>query len=333
MPRRVVVTGPPIIVGMSKAEQTSESERGPRVDIPALLSDPTPTFSFEFSPPRDDAGEKLLWEAIRRVEQARPSFISVTYGAGGSTRDRTVRVTGRIERETTLSTMAHLTCVGSSIAELRQVVGEYADAGIRNILALRGDPAGGLGTSWTAHPEGLDHADQLVSLVASLGAFTIGVAAFPDKHPESATLQEEADVLVRKADAGASFAITQMVTDVDTYLRLRDLVASRGRDLPIVPGLMPVTYASQLERMTKLNGQPLASDVVERIQGVAGDKDAVRRVGVQICTEHATRLLTEGAPGIHFITMNRSVATLEVYRNVAGSTAFAPHTARTPVSA
>ncbi len=290
--------------------------------IQDLLRDSAPTFSFEFFPPKDDAGEAVLWESVRRLERLRPSFVSVTYGAGGSTRDRTVRITGRIERETTLTTMAHLTCVGSSTADLRQIIGEYADAGIRNVLALRGDPAGGLGTPWTAHPEGLDHADALVRLIASLGSFTIGVAAFPDKHPESGSLEADADALVRKADAGASFAITQMVTDVDSYLRLRDLVAARGREMPLIPGLMPVTYAKQLQRMTELNGQPLAEDVVRRIDAVAHDKDEVRRVGVEICTEHATRLLREGAPGIHFITMNRSTATMEVFRNLesAGST-------------
>lgn len=286
-----------------------------------MLAGGGPTFSFEFFPPRDDAGEVVLWESIRRLEHVHPSFVSVTYGAGGSTRDRTVRVTGRIERETTLTTMAHLTCVGSGRSTLRQVVGEYADAGIRNILALRGDPAGGLGAPWIAHPEGLDHADQLVQLIGSLGSFTIGVAAFPDKHPESRSLEDDADSLIRKSDAGASFAISQMVTDVDTYLRLRDLVAARGRDMPIIPGLMPITYASQLERMTKLNGQPLSPQVVDRIKAVADDKAAVRQVGVQICTEHAERLLGEGAPGIHFITMNRSTATLEVHHNL---TATAP---------
>ncbi|BDZ57775.1 hypothetical protein GCM10025872_14320 [Barrientosiimonas endolithica] len=170
----------------------------------------------------------MLWESIRRIEQVRPAFVSVTYGAGGSTRDRTVRVTGRIARETTLTPMAHLTCVGSSVSELRQIVGEFSAVGIRNVLALRGDPAGGLGQPWTPHPEGLDHADELVTLVRSLGSFTVGVAAFPDKHPESGTLEDDAEVLVRKADAGAEFAVTQMVTDVDTYLRLRDLVAARG---------------------------------------------------------------------------------------------------------
>lgn len=286
--------------------------------IPDLLAAPDTAFSFEFFPPRDDASEAVLWESIRRVERIHPSFVSVTYGAGGSTRDRTVRITGRIEHETTLTTMAHLTCVGSSVAQLRQVVGQYAGAGIHNVLALRGDPAGGLGAAWTPHPDGLDHADQLVELVRSLGGFTVGVAAFPDKHPESASLEDDARVLIRKADAGATFAITQMVTDVDAYLRLRDLVDAAGRSMPILPGLMPVTAFGQLQRMTELNGQPLSADVLRRIEEVKDDKAAVRQVGIEICTEHAQRLLDEGAPGIHFITMNRSTATLEVHRNLVG---------------
>lgn len=296
----------------------SDASARPHPSIPDLLGAPDTAFSFEFFPPRDDASEAVLWDSIRRIERIHPSFISVTYGAGGSTRDRTVRITGRIEHETTLTTMAHLTCVGSSVAELRQIVGQYAGAGIRNILALRGDPAGGLGTEWTPHPEGLDHAEQLVDLIRGLGDFTVGVAAFPDTHPESGSLEDDAKVLIRKADAGAAFAITQMVTDVDAYLRLRDLVDGAGRTMPIVPGLMPVTAYGQLQRMTRLNGQPLAPDVVERLEAVKDDKVAVREVGVQICTEHAQRLIGEGAPGIHFITMNRSTATLEVHQNLVG---------------
>jgi methylenetetrahydrofolate reductase (NADPH) len=247
--------------------------------IPRMLAEKGTSYSFEFFPPKDDAGELALWEAIRRLERIRPTFVSVTYGAGGSTRARTVRVTDRIARETTLTPMAHLTCVGSSVAELRQVVGEYADAGVRNVLALRGDPPGGPGTPWTAHAEGLDHADELVALIKTLGTFTVGVAAFPDQHPESSSLDQDADVLVRKADAGAEFAITQFVFDADSYVRLRDRVVARGRDLPIIPGLMPVTSFAQVRRM-------------------------------------AQRLLGEGAPGLHFYTMNRSLATLEVYANM-----------------
>jgi methylenetetrahydrofolate reductase (NADPH) len=284
--------------------------------IARVLAEEGTSYSFEFFPPKDDAGEQTLWEAIRRLERIRPTFVSVTYGAGGSTRERTVRVTGRIARETTLTPMAHLTCVGSSVAELRQVVGEYASAGIRNVLALRGDPPDGPGTPWTPHPQGLDHADELVTLIRSLGSFTVGVAAFPDQHPESSSLDQDADVLVRKADAGAEFAVTQFVFDADSYVRLRDRVVARGRDLPIIPGLMPVTNFAQVRRMAELSGTPLPAAVVARLEAVAGDPGAIREVGVQIATELSLRLLAEGAPGLHFYTMNRSPATLEVYANL-----------------
>ena len=284
--------------------------------IPWMLEQEGTSYSFEFFPPKDDAGEQTLWDAIRHLERIRPTFVSVTYGAGGSTRDRTVRITSRIAHETTLTPMAHLTCVGSSVAELRQVVGEYAGAGIHNVLALRGDPPGGPGTGWTPHPEGLNHADELVALVRSLGDFTVGVAAFPDGHPESAGLDEDADVLVRKADAGARFAVTQFVFDADSYVRLRDRVVARGRDLPIIPGLMPVTSFTQVRRMAEMSGTPLPDAVVARLEAVADDPRAIREVGVQIATELAQRLLAEGSPGLHFYTMNRSPATLEVYDNL-----------------
>jgi methylenetetrahydrofolate reductase (NADPH) len=286
--------------------------------IPRMLEQEGTSYSFEFFPPKDDAGEQTLWDAIRHLERVRPTFVSVTYGAGGSTRERTLRVTDRIARETTLTPMAHLTCVGSSVAELRQVVGEYAGAGIRNVLALRGDPPGGPGAPWAPHPEGLNHADELVALIRSLGSFTVGVAAFPDGHPESSGLDQDADVLVRKADAGAEFAVTQFVFDADSYVRLRDRVVARGRDLPIIPGLMPVTSFSQVRRMATMSGTPLPSAVVSRLEAVAEDPVAIREVGVQIATELSQRLLTEGAPGLHFYTMNRSLATLKVHANLTG---------------
>ena len=284
--------------------------------IPGRLSSASPSISFEFFPPKDDASEGALWDAIRRLESVRPDFVSVTYGAGGSSQDRTVRVTERIARETTLTPLAHLTCVGASVAALRQVVGLYAASGVRNILALRGDPPGNVGGPWVAHPEGLDHAEDLVKLIRGLGEFTVGVAAFPDVHPESEGFEHDVEVLVRKADAGATFAITQMVFDADTYLRLRDAVAAR-RDLPITPGLMPVTNFKQVARMSELMGTPLPPPVLARLEAVADDVAATREVGVQIATELAERMLSEGAPGLHFITMNRSTATLEVHRNLS----------------
>jgi methylenetetrahydrofolate reductase (NADPH) len=167
-----------------------------------------------------------------------------------------------------------------------------------------------------AHPEGLDHAEDLVALVRSLGDFTVGVAAFPDVHPESPSLEHDVEVLVRKHAAGASFAITQMVFDADSYLRLRDAVAARC-DLPITPGLMPVTSFRQIARMSELMGTPLPPAVVSRLEAVADQPDVLRSVGVEIATELGDRMLSEGAPGLHFITMNRSTATLEVYNNLS----------------
>lgn len=291
--------------------------------IPELLSSGRPSYSFEFFPPKDDAAEEQLWSAIRRLEQAEPTFVSVTYGAGGSTQDRTVRMTERIATDTTLLPLAHLTCVGASVADLRGVIGEYAAAGVKNVLALRGDPPGDARATWRPHPEGLEHADDLVRLVNSLGSFSVGVAAFPDVHPESPDLEHDIDTLVRKTDAGASFAVTQMIFDADTYLRLRDGVAAR-RDLPIVPGLMPVTNVKQIARMTELMGTPLPEKVLSRLEAVEGDPAAVRAVGVEIATELGLRLLEEGAPGLHFITMNRSPATLEVFDALVAAGALTP---------
>lgn len=279
------------------------------------LASAAPTVSFEFFPPKDDAGEDVLWDTITELETLRPTFVSITYGAGGTSQDRTVRVTARIADETSLTPLAHLTCVGQSVRDLRQVVGNYAASGVRNVLALRGDPPGDVRAQWAPHPDGLDHAEDLVRLVRGLGDFTVGVAAFPDVHPDSPDLDQDVEVLVRKADAGASFAITQMVFDADTYLRLRDRVAAR-RDLPVTPGLMPVTNVRQIQRMSELMGTPLPPEVVQRLEAVKDDPAAVRAVGVQIATELGRRMLDEGAPGLHFITMNRSTATLEVHENL-----------------
>jgi methylenetetrahydrofolate reductase (NADPH) len=271
-----------------------------------------PSISFEFFPPKDDTGEAVLWQAIRRLEPLNPSFVSVTYGAGGSSRDRTTRITQRIAQDTTLTPMAHLTCVGASRAELRQVIAEYADAGVRNVLAIRGDPKDGPRAPWTPHPGGLDYAVELVRLVRELGRFSVGVAAFPDVHPASADLEADARILAMKADAGAQFAITQMFFAEDDYFRLVDRAAAHGSAMPIIPGIMPVTNIKQINRIAELSGVALPEPVVARLHAVAGDPAAVRAVGVQIATELSERLLAGGAPGLHFITMNRSTATLDV---------------------
>jgi methylenetetrahydrofolate reductase (NADH) len=273
-------------------------------------------WSFEFFPPATDEGERLLWQAIRELEALNPSFVSVTYGAGGTTRDRTVRVTERIGTETTLTALAHLTCVGSSRVELRRVIGQYAAAGVRNVLALRGDPPGGLDAPWEPHPDGFRHAIELVELARELGDFCVGVAAFPDRHPEAADLDVDAKVLVDKARAGAEFAITQFFFRAESYFGLVERVRALGCEIPIVPGLMPVTNVGQIERFATLSGADFPVDLAERLHAVRDDPLAVRAIGVEVTTSLADELLAGGAPGLHFYTLNRSTATREVYANL-----------------
>ena len=275
------------------------------------------TYSFEFFPPKDQEGETRLWSAITALEPIAPDFISVTYGAGGSTRDRTIRITSEITEHTKLPVVAHLTCVGSTREELLEILTRFKAAGIHNILALRGDPSGGPRAPWSPTPGGLNHADELVSLAADFGGFTIGVAAFPDGHPASnGDFSKDIETLIRKEGAGATFATTQFFFEVDKWKALVDKLAARGSQLPIIAGILPVTNVNQLNRMAELSGTPIPSAVSTAFEKIKDNPDDVRKLGVELATDLCEELLTAGVPGLHFYTMNTSTATREIFAQI-----------------
>ncbi len=307
------VTQTPSIVDRIRSSEASKSGRIP--------------FSVEFSPPRDEDAEARLWRAVRAFERLGPAFVSMTYGAGGSTRDRTVRVTGQLAEDTTLLPVAHLTAVGHSIDELRAMCGAYADRGISNILVLRGDPPGDPLGEWVKHPDGVEYAEELVRLVRDMGDFHVGVASFPEGHYRAPDLDHDTKYLVSKLRAGAEYSITQMFFDVEDYLRLRDRVSAldpEQGEKPIIPEIMPITSLRSARRSLELSGSSLPAVLEERLTRAAGDgpdenRAAVREIGIEVATEMSERLIAEGAPCLHFITLNFARATSEVLTNLGMS--------------
>ena len=275
------------------------------------------TVSVEFFPPKDEAGVSRLWAASSALEIISPDFISVTYGAGGSTRDRTIQITKEITQRTGRSTVAHLTCVGSTKSELIEILAQYKGAGIKTILALRGDPVGGPAAPWVTTPGGFDHSDQLVELAMAQGGFEVGVAAFPDSHPASSNdFNKDIDVLIRKEELGASFATTQFFFDSSKWQNLVSKLEARGSKLPVIAGILPVTNVKQLQRMAELGGTPIPANIAKIFSDIAEDADAVRKVGVELATKLCQELIGLNVPGIHFYTMNTADATLQICQNL-----------------
>ena len=273
-----------------------------------------PSVSFEFSPPKTPEAEETLWEAIRRLEPLDPTFVSVTYGAGGSTRDRTHRTVLRMLKETTLRPAAHLTCVEASRGEVDEVIQDYWDAGIRHIVALRGDPPGQIGGAYSPRADGYANATELTAGIRAIGDFEVSVGLYPHVHPESPGIDHDIDVLKAKIDAGATRAITQFFFDLEGFLRFMDKVRAAGVTIPISPGIMPVTNFKGLKKMAGPIGIQLPAWLGNLFDGLDKDPETRRLLACSVATEMCARLAEEGFSDFHFYTLNRADLTYAICR-------------------
>lgn len=264
------------------------------------------TVSFEFFPPKTEKMEESLWTSIRRLAPLDPSFVSVTYGAGGTTRERTHATVSRIVQETNLKPAAHLTCVGATKEQIDEVIQDYWDAGVRHIVALRGDPPGGAGEKYEPFPGGYATSVELIEGIKKIGDFEISVSAYPEKHPDSPSTEADIDMLKAKVDAGATRAITQFFFDNEHYFRYMDLVRARGIDIPITPGIVPIPNISQIAKFAAACGTDVPKWLVQRFDGLEDDFDTRRLVAAAIAVEQVMELVDKGVTNFHFYTMNRA---------------------------
>lgn len=279
--------------------------------------------SFEFFPPKDDAGFASLFETIEALKALDPSYVSVTYGAGGSTRRKTVELVKRIKHEIGIESMAHLTCVGANRDEIGGVLDDLAAAGLENVLPLRGDPPKGE-SDFVPTPGGFRYANELVAFIRERHSFCLGGACYPEKHPEAPSAEADLDNLKRKVDAGVDFLITQLFFDNDDYLRFRERAVAAGVRVPILAGIMPILNVKQIKRFTRMCGASLPNALRQKIEAVEDDAEAVRQVGIYHATRQCEDLLRDGVPGIHFYTLNRSTATRAIYQSIKGLLANKP---------
>jgi methylenetetrahydrofolate reductase (NADPH) len=291
--------------------------------IDEILHHDRPVFSFEFFPPRTDKGQRNLEETIAVLKEDEPGYVSVTYGAGGATRERTLEITKWIKRELGVEAMSHLSCVGESTEGLLSLLGEVEAAGVENVLALRGDPPRGQ-DGWEPHPEGLRHSVELISLIAERFGFCIGAACFPEVHPEAPDRATDLRYTREKVEAGASFLITQLFLDNDVYFAFVDEAREAGIDVPIVPGVMPITDYRQIRKITGMCGASIPGSLQRQLHRRSQDPEAVAQLGVAYATLQCAELLARGAPGIHLYTLNRSPATRAVLAALRGSRAAEP---------
>ena len=291
-----------------------------RMRIIDLLQQQRPTFSFEFFPPADDDGFDSLYGTIEKLKPLSPSFVSVTYGAGGETRAKTMSLVGRIQNGVGIESMAHLTCARSAKSELESILNNLQGCGIDNVLALRGDPPAGK-KGFEPVSDGFSHANELVEFIRSRCGFCIGVAGYPEGHPESPDKRTDLDNLRRKVDAGADFIITQLFFDTADFYRFRDACEWDGVRVPIIAGIMPIQSIKQIKRFTEMCGAKIPADLLDRLESVEDDPDAVRQVGMYHATEQCRDLIDHQVAGIHFYTLNRSTATRAIYQHLKHVTA------------
>src|SRR3954454_16372138 len=275
--------------------------------IDQALDETRPCFSFEFFPPKTDEGMENLWKALSELREDEPTYVSVTYGAGGTTRDRTIDITKHIKSELGIEAMAHFTCVGATVDELCKTLDEMRDAGIENVLALRGDPPQGQ-DEWTATEGGLSYSTELIELISREYDFTIGAAAFPEVHIHSESMDQDIEVTKEKVANGAKFLITQLFFDNDLYFDFVDKARAAGVEVPIIPGIMPILKFASIKRMTEMCGASIPPRLERELEVRQDDDVAIHELGVAYATLQCSDLLARGAPGIHFYVLNRSPA-------------------------
>ena len=303
----------------TEALRPAFDKRSTILRISEALATLRPFFSFEFFPPKDDEGSRALFATIELLAPLRPAFVSITYGAGGSSRERTVALAKQIQREIGLTVMAHVTCVGSTRAELRALFDDLARSGIENVLALRGDPPKG-STSFHVPAGGFAHANDLIAMLRRNYDFCVGAACYPETHTEAKSPQDDLYHLKEKVDAGADFLITQLFFDNERFVEFDKRARAAGIGVPIVPGLMPITNASQVARFTSSIGASIPPKLLRELELRREDAKAVEDLGVAYAALQATELLAQGAPGVHFYTLNRSPATRAIVSAlIAGS--------------